>query len=300
MRLRPLEAIHAAALAILVALTLLLYRRLPDPGDLLLRFALMGAFVGLMVFLASRSERLPRTIRVLIDFYPAAFIPFVFESLGPLIVAARGAPRDDLLIAADRALFGRDVTVWMQRFVATLWNDVFALCYASYYFFALTLGAALWRRSPEAARRFIFTISFCYYVSYAGYFTVPALGPRFALAGSHTVAIDSTPLSLAIGRTINQLERTKFDVFPSGHTMIATAVLVVAFRRSRPVFWLLLPLGVGLVISTVYCRYHYVVDVLAGAFLAIVSVPLGDRLYDRLGSILPVLRIPPGQRSGRS
>jgi membrane-associated phospholipid phosphatase len=36
--------------------------------------------------------------------------------------------------------------------------------------------------------------------------------------------------------------------------------------------------------STVYCRYHYVVDVLAGLGLAVVTVPLGDRIYDRLAS----------------
>ncbi|MGH9317673.1 MAG: phosphatase PAP2 family protein, partial [Thermoanaerobaculia bacterium] len=67
-----------------------------------------------------------------------------------------------------------------------------------------------------------------------------------------------------------------------GHTMIAVAVLLVAFRRARDVFWFLLPVAVCLVISTVYCRYHYVVDVLAGILLAVLTTPLGDRLYDRL------------------
>jgi len=63
--------------------------------------------------------------------------------------------------------------------------------------------------------------------------------------------------------------------------MITATVLLVAFRRSRTAFWVLLPFGVGLILSTVYCRYHYVVDVLAGLVLAFVSVPLGDDLYDR-------------------
>ncbi len=90
-----------------------------------------------------------------------------------------------------------------------------------------------------------------------------------------------TPLSQAIATTINQLERTKFDVFPSGHTMMTTVVLLVAFRRERRIFWILLPFAVGLILSTVYCRYHYVVDVLAGLVLAFVSVPIGDRIYDR-------------------
>ena len=98
--------------------------------------------------------------------------------------------------------------------------------------------------------------------------------------------LETTPLSRAIASTINQLERTKFDVFPSGHTMITTSVLIFAFRHDRKVFWFLLPVGVGLIFSTVYCRYHYAVDVLAGLALAFVSVPAGERLYDRALRIL--------------
>ena len=282
MRIRPLEVLNLGALLALSLVTLLLYESLPDPGEILLRFAVMGAFLALIVFLARRSERLPPAIRVAVDFYPAAFIPFVFESLGPLIAAARGSARDGLLIAADRWLFGVDVTVWLERFVRPWLTDLLYLCYASYYFFALTLGAVLWRKSPAAARRYIFTLSVCYFVSYVGYFLVPALGPRFALASRQTLSLEATPLSRAISMTINQLERTKFDVFPSGHTMIAAAVLLVAWKRERRAFWALLPVGVGLIVSTVYCRYHYVVDVLAGLALAFAVVPIADRLYDRI------------------
>jgi len=281
-RIRPLEVLNLGALLALSLVTLLLYESLPDPGEILLRFAVMGAFLALIVFLARRSERLPPAIRVAVDFYPAAFIPFVFESLGPLIAAARGSARDGLLIAADRWLFGVDVTVWLERFVRPWLTDLLYLCYASYYFFALTLGAVLWRKSPAAARRYIFTLSVCYFVSYVGYFLVPALGPRFALASRQTLSLEATPLSRAISVTINQLERTKFDVFPSGHTMIAAAVLLVARKRERRAFWALLPVGVGLIVSTVYCRYHYVVDVLAGLALAFAVVPIADRLYDRI------------------
>jgi len=99
---------------------------------------------------------------------------------------------------------------------------------------------------------------------------------------SGTVVLETTALSAAIERTLNELERTKFDVFPSGHTMIAVAVLLVAFRRARDVFRVLLPVAVLLVLSTVYCRYHYVVDVLAGIILAIATVPVGDAIWERL------------------
>jgi membrane-associated phospholipid phosphatase len=281
-RIRPLEALNFGELFALSLLTLAFYGDLADPGEILLRFALMGAFLALMVILDRRGESLPAAIRVVVDFYPAAFIPFVFECLGPLIAAARGGhARDELLIAADRFLFGTDVTVWLERFVRPWLTDLFYVCYASYYFQSLVLGTALWRRSRADTRRYIFTLTFCYFVSYLGYFVIPALGPRFALASLQTIPLEVTPLSRAIATTINTLERTKFDVFPSGHTMITTVVLLVAFRRDRRIFWILLPVATGLILSTVYCRYHYVVDVLAGLVLAFVSVPAGDAIYDR-------------------
>jgi membrane-associated phospholipid phosphatase len=281
-RIRPLEALNLTALLILSGLALVFYRRLADAGDVLLRFALMGAFVALIVFLVPRSERLPPAIRVVVDFYPTAFIPFVFESLGALIAAARGPARDDLLIAADRALLGTDATVWLERLVRPWLTDLLYLCYASYYFIALALGTALWIRGRAVARRYIFTLTLAYYVSYAGYFALPALGPRFALASRQKTVLETTPLSRTIATTIDRLERTKSDVFPSGHTMIAALVLIVAFQRMRRLFWVLLPMGTGLVLATVYCRYHYVVDVIAGLVLAAAVVPTGDRLYDRL------------------
>jgi len=281
-RLRPLETVNLAALGALVALTLLLWRRLADPGDSLLRFSLMGAFLAVVVFLTHPARPLPKALQVALDFYPAAFIPFVYETLGVLIAAARGRARDDLLIAADRAILGGDVTVLLQPYVRPVLAAFFYVAYSTYYFLPIVLGAALWRKSRPEARRFIFTLSVCFYVSYAGYFTVPAYGPRTALADLHTVPLDTHPVANAINRTINELEHTKLDAFPSGHTMITVAVLIVAWRRARKLFWVLLPIALALIFSTMYCRYHYVVDVLAGIVLAFATVPLGDRLYEKL------------------
>jgi membrane-associated phospholipid phosphatase len=280
-RPRPLETLNLATLAVLSTLTLVLWRRLPSPGGLLLRYGLMAAGVLIVVWLWTRERKLPSPIRVLLDFYPTAFIPVLYETLGDLIAAARGPARDDLLIAADRALFGVDVTVWMQRFVRPGLSTLFYLAYTTYYFLALALGVLFWLRDKAFLRRYIFTLTFVYLVSYAGYFVLPALGPRSALAASHTVPLETTAVSRAISGTLDELEHTKFDVFPSGHTMIALTVLLVSFRRARDFFWWALPIAVCLVISTVYCRYHYVVDVIAGAALTLIAVPVGERIYDR-------------------
>ena len=282
MRLRPLEAVNLAALAVLLVVTLAHWQALADPGEILLRFSLMGAFLAVVVFLTQRYEKLPKALRIAVDFYPAAFIAFVYESLGVLIAAARGRARDDLLIAADRTILGNDVTVLLQPYVRPGLAALLYLFYSTYYFLPIVLGATLWRKGPAEARRFIFTLTICFYVSYAGYFTVPAYGPRTALADRHTVPLDTHPIAAAINRTINELEHTKLDAFPSGHTMITVAVLIVAWKRARKQFWWMLPVGSLLVFSTMYCRYHYLVDVIAGLVLAFATVPLADRWYDHI------------------
>jgi membrane-associated phospholipid phosphatase len=88
-----------------------------------------------------------------------------------------------------------------------------------------------------------------------------------------------------IDATLNVLESNKRDCFPSGHTMVVLAVLIEAARRSRKTFLWFLPFAVGLLMATVYCRYHYVADVLAGLALVFVAVPLGNALYRRFSTI---------------
>jgi membrane-associated phospholipid phosphatase len=282
MRLRPLEAMNLIALSCVSALGLALYRRIEHHGAPFATLAGLAAGVLFVAWLARREDGLPMPVQILINFYAAAYLPLLFNVLGPLIEALRGGPRDDLLIAADRALFGVDVTVWAERFVTPFRNDLFAVAYTTYYFLALTLGALLFALRRADARRFFFTVVLAYHVSYAGYFAIPGLGPRFTLAEKQTVSVHDTPISRGIDDTLNKMEQTKYDVFPSGHTMIAVVTLIVAFQRLRRAFWFFLPVATCLVISTIYCRYHYAIDVIAGIVLAALVVPLGDRLYDHL------------------
>ena len=280
MRIRPTEAIHFVALLLLTVLTVIFWKNLEDPRGMLLAYGALALALVPMVYLSRRQDRLPAPVSLLLDFYPAAFVPIVFNTLSPLITATRGGARDDLLINADRAIFGVDVTVWMEQFSRPWLNDLLYSFYATYYFIALIPGLILWSRDRPTARRFVFTLMLIYYVSYAGYFTIPALGPRFAQADLYTKSLTVSPISRVINDTINHLEKTKLDVFPSGHTMISMAVLIVMWKRARDVFWWLLPVASLLIVATVYCRFHYVIDLIAGTTLAFIVVPLGDRLYD--------------------
>jgi len=253
--------------------------RLPGWPEILERYGLMLVFLLVVGHLAQREERLGPALTFVVNFYPMAVIPLIYESLGLLIPALRGGPRDAWLVAADRAIFHADPTVWLERIVWPPLTDLLLLAYATYYFFPIFVGVALWKKDPRIAKRFIFCLSFAFYLSYAGYFVVPAEGPRVSLAREQSVTLEVTPISHAISQKLNELEHTKDDAFPSGHTMITVFCLLVAHREARRLFRAWLPIALLLVVSTIYCRFHYVVDVIAGLALAFAALPVGERIY---------------------
>jgi membrane-associated phospholipid phosphatase len=82
---------------------------------------------------------------------------------------------------------------------------------------------------------------------------------------------------------------------PSGHTQIVLMVLFLAYRYEKFLYYLFFPIICGLILSTVYLRYHYVIDLLVGGGLAIGCTMIGHRLYGWW-----TLRISPKSQSGIS
>ena len=288
-RIRPLEILNLSVCGILLALALVagLAGRLPGWPALAAQYAVMIAGVLLVVRITRRGmDSLRPLTAMVVDFYPALVVPLVFDSLGPLIPAVNPAAnpgRDGWLIAADRFLFGADPTVWLERFVRPWLTDVMYVAYCCYFIMPFAVAGYIWRRRTVGElRRFIFIVVLAFFVSYVGYFLVPAKGPRFALAEAHHVPLQVTPISRFISEGMNTLERNKNDVFPSGHVMLTAVCLLLALQQSHRLFRLLLPIGIGVFVSTVYCRYHYVIDVIAGLLLALPTPWVGGWVYERL------------------
>jgi len=69
------------------------------------------------------------------------------------------------------------------------------------------------------------------------------------------------------------------NCFPSMHTSIAFAMLLLAWREKDQLFrWVWTVFCLSIIYSTLYLEIHWVTDVMAGIVLAIVAVKLGDWL----------------------
>jgi len=114
---------------------------------------------------------------------------------------------------------------------------------------------------------YMFSMIYCFYLSYVGYFIFPAIGPRFTLDHLQTFPLQGIWIMQEIQIVLNKLENIQRDAFPSGHTAITVLTLVYAFKYHKTYSKILLPVTIMMVTSTVYLRYHYVIDVIGGLFL---------------------------------
>ena len=60
-------------------------------------------------------------------------------------------------------------------------------------------------------------------------------------------------------------------------------ILLLTFNWERKLFWVLLPFAIILMLSTVYIKAHYLVDVFGGIISAVLFYWIANRMYDLLG-----------------
>ena len=265
-----LTPIDRLTLGFLSALALLTAVRHPTPLPLLGAFATLGA--GILV--AARWGTVARAARILHDFFPVVSVIAIFTFIGPVIAVTNPRRGDPTLATLDPRIFGQLPTLWFGALGRPRWlTDVASIVYASYYFVPVVLAVALYVEGRQARfERFVFTAVATFFASYACYFLLPTSGPRVPQELETTV-LGGGAVSAAVRDALRHLEGNQLDAFPSGHVALALVFLAYGWRDfPRWRFPLVLVTG-GIVFSTVYLSYHYVLDLVAGALLAGV-VPL--------------------------
>lgn len=171
---------------------------------------------------------------------------------------------DPALISIDEALFGGHASVWMERFVSPSLTDLMSLCYFLHLIIPPLIVVVAALHAPRAL--FIEVIEGFVLMSAIGvtlYVAFPAIGPLHTL--SHLYSRDlAGGLLTDANRAVIDATRVPRDAFPSLHVAISALLLVYAWRVSRPLGILAAPFIVGNWVSTVYLRYHYLIDVVAG------------------------------------
>jgi membrane-associated phospholipid phosphatase len=237
--------------------------------------------IGLLAWLPYVKTN--RLIKWLKTFNPLIIIPLNFHELHYLVHNVNPVDFDALLIKIDYAIFGIHPTLWLEQYSNPVLVEYLQIVYGTFYFLPLILVLILCKRKEhDNVNFFIYIIVLGFYISYITYFIVPAIGPRFTLDHLQRSPVTGLWLTQFIIDTLNFLENIQRDAFPSGHTEMTILTMIYAWRFSKKYFSVLMIIGTSMIFSTVFLRYHYVIDVIAGALLASVVYIIAEPLYQIL------------------
>ncbi len=245
----------------------------------------MNASIVLAIVCAAWSSRLTHSplLALVRDWYVVLFLIVIYLENRTLIPLVNPRVYDDLVMAADRRLFaGHDPTVLVETIMHPALTEVLQLVYASFYLMPLSLCAILY----VSRRKAVFhvcasTILMGFYASYIGYYMMPVAGPRYFMDGFHTKNLVGLWAFEFVRATLDAAEGMMYDCMPSGHTLVSVLTTLLAFRYARAFAGPATVWTAALVFSTVYLRYHYVSDLLAGAVLGVLVFLAGPLLAAR-------------------
>lgn len=245
----------------------------PFGSAALLYLALILLNVGAIGY--SRRVDTRTAWRVSLLFYPIA-MNVIFTNMKTAIPRIHPGKLDGLLQAVDAHLVGTNLSLRLEPLAHPLITELFSACY--FLFFVYLLFSLVYYFVGDIAllRKFVIGLFTVYGVGFLGYSFVPAAGPCHAMAEQFHVPLDGWWIT-RLNNAVVARGSNGVDVFPSLHCAVS-AFFLFFDRRHRPWrFRLYLVPCVGLWLSTIYLRYHYLIDVLCGFTLAAAALWLAER-----------------------
>lgn len=292
LNLRALDLLVVVFASLLSITNIIFY----DKVDNWFTHVILNSIVTFLVFLITYYDKNQTNIfwQQLHFWYIVPLIFLSFKEIYFMLHYIRPNDYDELLIQIDRFIFGVDPTVVLSKISNPLITELLQIVYGTFFFLPIILGIDLLLHHRENEFHFgTFCVVLGFFLSFVGYFILPAVGPRFTI---HNFEMTNTELpgifltnylreivnageSIPAG-TINPAFVVQRDVFPSGHTQMTLIVMYLSVKLKTGTRYFFIPNGSLLIFSTVYLRYHYVIDLIAGAIFMILTMVAGKIIYN--------------------
>jgi len=232
--------------------------------DALTYLAMIGVDAWLIWFCRRRPTRTRWILRLL--FHPLV-LNVVFFGMKTAIPKIAPVRMDLALQGIDAALVGGNVSLRLEGLVRPWLTELLSICYLLFFPYLGWSVISQFRRGLETLRPFLAGLFTVYGAGFLGYTLVPAWGPWIAMAGRFHTVLSAGPFTHWNDQIV-RMGSNGVDVFPSLHCAVSAYLLGFDRRHARWRFLLYLGPCLGLWVSTVYLRYHYAIDILAGFALA--------------------------------
>ena len=217
------------------------------------------------------------------DWFPFFVILLMYYSLwGDATLLLTTRDLDGMLIEWDQRLFGFQASVELQYLISPPLTSWLSFAYFYHILHIPIVACFLYLRCGlRPFRELMCGVVVITFFGLIGYLIVPATGPLYTLQNEYIVDLYNRPNLFTAELVFMNYAKIQRDVFPSLHVGISFLVWMYARRYSKWLFWASMPLILSLWFSTVYLRYHYLVDIVAGFILAPLCFWLTNFLFSR-------------------
>lgn len=225
------------------------------------------AAIFLLTFVYQRKNA--QIIRLVRCLFPLAFIAYWYPETYYINENIFGN-LDRYFVAADQWLFGCQPSLQFVKHYPQIWiNELMNFGYMSYYFIiAATVFIAL-TKSKKSMEHTVFIILCSFFIYYITFIILPVVGPQFYFQPPDN-AIPCEGFFRSTMVALQEMGEKPTGAFPSSHVGICLICMYFIFKYSPKIFYILVPVAVILICSTVYLKAHYLIDIIGG----FVSAPI--------------------------
>jgi membrane-associated phospholipid phosphatase len=227
----------------------------------------VGALIVLFTVLFLRKQSTAawqRFVFALRVFFAYCVLLIVFRVVNFYVPVLHPGIRDGAMQHADATLFfGKQVSQWLEPLVTPWLTHLLTGAYVSWFWLLFATILLLVSKGEQVAAEYVLASLLAFYIGYVCYVLIPVIGPGYTI--HYAVHIGD----IAPQFTQDRLLITR-DCFPSLHTAICTLMVIYVWRYRRRWSVVYIPLTVLIVFATLYLRFHYGLDDIAGVALGIV------------------------------
>jgi len=248
------------------------------------RVAFRISVVILIMFIAWIQHKWPgsKVLSFIRLMFPLILLVYLYTETDVLNNFFFSKNLDPFFSKIEGVIFGLQPSLYFAKLIPyNAFAEAMYFGYFSYYLMLILVPLFFFfRKEYKIAQKTMFYIINSFMIFYMIFIVIPVAGPRFYFSGWPDL-----PNGYLFGsfiRRIQKLGEAPTAAFPSSHVSVCLILIIFCYRYGKKLVWFLLPVAFLLILSTVYIRAHYLVDIFAAFLITPVIYWISGWLFNRI------------------
>ncbi len=191
-------------------------------------------------------------------------------------------PFDSQIVALEKMIFGVDPAFALQPYMEVWLNELMSFGYISFFvIFPITVVILIVKRKWASLEILTLASSLAFYVSCLLFICYPIVGPSYYLSDYYYLPLIGPIFTPLVPELISFIRVFRIGIIiggamPSLFCAIFLVAVIILSSDAKKLRFIVIPLFILFCVASVYGRYHYISDVIAGLVLGWLAVKIGD------------------------